>query len=113
MSDVVRPRSAEQPDGGQPEAAAAQIVQTCRAGHKLTDENLQAVGKAGFRCKECRRRIARESDTRNRRKLGVPAELSMSRRKPSTIGSVRGPTAEADQEDKPGPPPMSGQPCQA
>lgn len=88
MSDVVRPCCAVQPGDGEPKAPAAQIGQTCRAGHTLTLENLQAVGKAGFRCKECRRRIAREADTRKRRKLGVPVELSMSRRKPSTIDAA-------------------------
>lgn len=33
----------------------------CRAGHPVTPENTQHIGAAGYRCKECRRKLARES----------------------------------------------------
>lgn len=32
----------------------------CQRGHLLTPENTQSVGKAGTRCRECRRKITRE-----------------------------------------------------
>jgi hypothetical protein len=43
------------PDGDHPSRGA------CRYGHPNTTENTQRIGKAGYRCKECRRKIARES----------------------------------------------------
>jgi hypothetical protein len=45
-------------------------VSTCERGHPLTPDNLQKIGKAGVRCKTCRRRIAREHV---RRKTGFYA----------------------------------------
>ena len=38
----------------------------CTRGHAMTPENTQSIGSAGLRCKECRRRIARESVRRRR-----------------------------------------------
>lgn len=38
----------------------------CVAGHPVTMENTQRVGDAGYRCKECRRQISRDSDRRRR-----------------------------------------------
>jgi len=40
----------------------------CERGHELTPENTQRIGKAGVRCRICRRRITREH---HRRKTGV------------------------------------------
>lgn len=37
---------------------------TCRKGHELTADNLQRIGKAGVRCKICRREIALRSSHR-------------------------------------------------
>ena len=49
---------------GKPDAELP--IATCDRGHPLTADNIQHVGVAGDRCKECRRRIARESARRRR-----------------------------------------------
>jgi hypothetical protein len=42
-------------------ASAYMLRGPCKAGHPVTLENTQRIGAAGYRCRECRRAIARES----------------------------------------------------
>jgi len=45
-------------------AAAYMLRGPCAYGHPVTLENTQRIGTAGYRCRECRRKIARESARR-------------------------------------------------
>jgi hypothetical protein len=55
----------------------SRVVPTCARGHFLTADNIQRIGKAGTRCKICRRRISRENMRRKSgyylRREGPPA----------------------------------------
>jgi transposase-like protein len=46
---------------------ASKLRGPCKAGHPVTLENTQRIGDAGYRCKECRRKISRESARKMRR----------------------------------------------
>jgi len=50
------------PDYGSPFA----VTGTWPCGHPLSPSNTQSIGKAGERCRECRRKVARESARRRR-----------------------------------------------
>jgi hypothetical protein len=48
-------------------AEAYRLRGPCKAGHPVTLKNTQRVGNGGYRCKECRRKITRESARKMRR----------------------------------------------
>lgn len=45
-------------------------------GHPRTPENTQPIGKAGTRCRTCRRKLARESEVRAYRTRYLPRQIA-------------------------------------
>jgi hypothetical protein len=50
----------------EPEADASHLRQECASGHPVTMGNTVPVGKAGYRCRQCRRELAYRSLQRKR-----------------------------------------------
>jgi hypothetical protein len=85
-----RSRRMENPGGD-----ASHLRGPCRQGHSITLENTVHIGKAGWRCRACRRRVARESLHRS-----MNAALTRAFPLPddSTFSGLLSAIDEADQE---------------